>query len=672
MREEPGDARLRSRMLAGSWASSLLLLGWHAGSDVAGGDSAEIGGAAFSLGVAHPTGFALDMLLLRGFTLLPLGSIAWRQNLAVACISACALTSIAWLSMRLAGQLYGVRASSAALGAGLTCCALIAFRTFLASALGVEVYSTALLLLACAALVALPSQRSRHAPLFLLFGLAAGAHVTAALLMLPLIASSGLRPLPREGAGWPRWFVSRAVPFVCGAALIMYLPLASARDTAFDWGDPETAPRLARHLSAARIRDAYTRDMFAAHGSAAPRLLLQLTEHAWLCIPALLGGVLLWRRQRAVALVLLTVLSLDLGYAVWVNPMGIAERQLGHASGALLALLAGLGGAWSIDWLRMRSHWLASGMLLGVAAASAGTLASAAWLEHADGYAVAERYGSGSPLIDLPPRAVYLCSTDSACASALFAVYAEGVRPDMAVAPAQHLWDETVTRRLTLLPQPPMAAPTAASAKARRAEYVLQTLAQRSNLRALSFEVWPQGSAGQPAAAFGLRHAPWIGLADSEHVSPSTSPAEAHVAALERARFGAAGPTTQLARELWASAHAELGKMYLRTGQLASAVRALQRTVQLTPERSVAHSNLGVAFETAGDLVAALREARLAITAEPAQATAWVNLARLMWRMSGPEAARAVLSAAEQAAVHDARLRELQAALPAAQGSTAK
>jgi Flp pilus assembly protein TadD len=674
MREELGDARLRSRMLAGIWASSLLLLAWHAGADVAGGDSGEIGGAAFSLGVAHPTGFALDMLLLRGFTLLPLGSLAWRENLGVACVSACVVTSVAWLVMRLAALLDVARASSIALGAGLAACALLAFHTFLASALAVEVYSTALLLTLCAALVALPSQRSQHATLWLLFGLAAGAHVTAALLMLPLLVSRGLRPTATDDAAFTHWLTARAVPFSCGAALIVYLPLASAHDTAFDWGDPETVPRLLRHLTAARIRAAYAHDMFAAHGGGAPALLAQLLEHTWLCIPALLAGVLLWRRQRAVALALLTVFSFDLGYAVWVNPMGIAERQLGHTSGGLLALLAGLGAACFCEWLHARSRLLARSALLGLSLASAGMLVRAAWLEPGDGYAVAERYGSGSPLLDLAPRAIYLCSTDAACASALFAVYAESVRPDIAVAPAQHLWDETVVRRLTgSLPQPPTAAPAQAAAKAALATHVLDTLAQRSQLRALSFEAWPAAIAGPPsssASRLGLRHAPWI---DLEPAEPSVMDrAREQVAALERARFGAAGPETSLARELWASAHSELGRAYLGIGQPAVAVAAFQRAVQLTPERAVAHSNLGVALETTGDLMAALREARLAIAADPARPTPWVNLARLVWRMSGPEAARSALSAAERAGVADIRLQQLRAALPVDQGKTSK
>jgi hypothetical protein len=673
MREELGEARLRTRILAGIWATSTLVLAWHAGADVAGGDSGEIGGAAFALGVAHPTGFALDMLLLRGFALLPLGSLAWRENLGVACISAGVATSLAWLTVRLGEQLRIARVASSGIGAALTVCALLGFRTFVASAVSVEVYSTALLLLAWSALIALSERSSRAAAQWPLFGFALGAHVTAGLLMLPLLVISTIRAAKSPHLAFARGLATRTAMFAAGALIIAYLPLASARDCAFDWGDPETLRGLVRHLSAARIRDAYAGAMFTSRGTAARALFAQLAEQSWLLAPALLGAMLLWLRRRGVALVVLAVLSLDLGYAVWVNPMGIAERQLGHASGALLALLAGVGSAWLTQRLLLRSRLLGSAVALTAISVSALLLARVDWPEGSDGYAVAERYGTGSPLLDLAPRAVYLCSTDSACANGLFAIYAEGLRPDIAVAPAQHLWDESVTRRLSgIVVESPASASLGPADKRERATRVLRTLLSSYRLRPVVLELWPPPSAADAPTSFGVRDAPWIDLDARQPDTRAGAAAVDPVAALERARFGAAGPRTQLARELWASAHAELGKFYLQTGRVAQALSALARTVALTPERAVAHSNLGVAFELAGDLAAALRETGLAVEADPARPTPWVNLTRLVLRTSGPTAARKALAAAERSAVRDPRLDRLRKALERDHGSTEK
>jgi tetratricopeptide (TPR) repeat protein len=658
MREEPLHVRLRSVLLAGIWASSTLLLTWHAAADVAAGDSGEIGGAAFSLGVAHPTGFPLDMLLLRAFALLPLGSIAWRENIGVACIASGAVTSLARLTFWLAEQAGISLLGAAAVGALLASCALIGFQTFLVSALAVEVYSGALLLVICAAL----AQRSRSAVLYAWFGLALAAHVTAGLLMLPLLAADAISGWTRR-ASVPRWLFTRCVSLLAGALLIAYLPLAARRDTAFDWGDPETLLGLWRHLSAARIREAYADDMFANAQQGAPGLALaaQLAQHAWLCVPALIGLLVLWRAQRATALTLLSMLSLDLGYAVWVNPMGIAERQLGHASGALLALLAGLGCAWAIGTLALRSRPLAGAASGAICALSVLLLVAADWPKRADGYAVAERYGASSPLLDLAPRPVYACNTDSGCASALFAVYAEGVRPDAAVVPAQHLWDQTVTRRLTDLPLAKRTALVPPSERREQADRTLQVLVRSIQRRPLYLEHVPLSAAA--GVGISLDCVPWVEITAHALDAGLAERAVQRLATLERARFGMSGPNTALVRKLWASAHNELGKTCLTNGALGAALLALRRAVELVPEQAVAHSNLGVAFETQGDLAAALTETRSALQLDPSRPTPWLNLARLMLRTTGRAAALSVLDAADKQAVRDPRLTALRSAL---------
>ncbi|HEY2735765.1 MAG TPA: tetratricopeptide repeat protein, partial [Polyangiales bacterium] len=359
---------------------------------------------------------------------------------------------------------------------------------------------------------------------------------------------------------------------------------------------------------------------------------------------------------RPLALVLLSVLSLDLGYAVWVNPMGIAARQLGHASGAALALLAGLGAAQLIDSTRARSK------LLGLAAVGGGLVASlylvlgAAWPARADGYAIAERYGATSPLLALRPRSVYLCSSDSACASALFAIYVEAVRPDIAVAPAQHLWDETVTRRLDGL-LPASSPPPSAAERRRRADSQFIALLEQAGQRPIALELAPPMAAG-----VGYDNAPFLEVRARDRSATDDDP-ELALRALERARFGSAGPKTQLARVLWSSAHADVGTALLYENRFESGLICLRRALELTPERAVAHSNLGVALEKQGDFAGALAETRRAVEIDPARPTPWLNLARLMLRMTGREAALSVLRAADESAVRDPRLTELRAAL---------
>ena len=57
------------------------------------GDSAEFQTLAATLGVAHPSGYALYLLLAKVFTWLPLENPAWRVNLLPAVMGALALVA---------------------------------------------------------------------------------------------------------------------------------------------------------------------------------------------------------------------------------------------------------------------------------------------------------------------------------------------------------------------------------------------------------------------------------------------------------------------------------------------------------------------------------------------------------------------------------------------------
>ena len=282
-----------------------------------------------------------------------------------------------------------------------------------------------------------------------------------------------------------------------------------------------------------------------------------------------------------------------------------------------------------------------------------------------DGYAVSERYGAGSPLVELAPHALYVCESDTACASALFAVYAEGTRPDIDVVPAQHLWEPSVLRRLRGLPLAAASDAQRWPIKAERARWAArraQALLQRAQARPVYVERVER-------LPIDLQAAPWIPLVVG-------AAGDDEIARLERARFGANGPSTVLAKDLWASAHEALGAVWLARGSESQAVAAYARTVALTPLRAAARTNLGVALERRGDLHGALQQIAEAVELDPQRPTPWVNLTRLLLRTQGPEAARNALQTAQRYEVKDPRLdaltRELQLPVEASGGTTRK
>ena len=98
------------------------------------GDSAEFQTLAATLGVAHPSGYALYLLLAKVFTRLPWENIAWRVNLLSAVMGALALMGLYWMIRRLGGSLSGAILGAVMVGIG---------RTFWSQTVMAEVYTLA-------------------------------------------------------------------------------------------------------------------------------------------------------------------------------------------------------------------------------------------------------------------------------------------------------------------------------------------------------------------------------------------------------------------------------------------------------------------------------------------------------------------------------------------------
>jgi len=637
--------------------AAAVAAGWCAGDDVGFRDSGELGAAGFTLGVAHPTGFALDLLLLRAAALLPLGHVAFRQNALTALEAALCLAllaQIAWLlAQRAAARTGAARIAAAVIPAAALC----GWATFVQSALATEVYMLSLCAVALAAYGCLLGGRARAWGLCAI-GLAPGMHVTAGLYAALLVAvgcfGRGLQTGTR--------FVTVRVPALLACLLVTaYLPLASRRQPAIDWGDPETLGGVLAHLSAARIRSAYQADMLAAAPNATYKVVAQWLELWPMLGLALLAFALGLRKDRLVVLGPAALIAADLAYAAWINPMGAADRQVGHVAGAALAVLAGVGGALLCARVPPRWQWPA---LAGVCALSAAALLRLPPHARADGYAASELVGSGGALSALPPRSIVICSGDDSCAGGLFALHVEAVRPDVSLAPAQHLWDPTVRRLLYATSLQHGGAPLA-NDRARAAASAVRLLASGAEPRPVLFtEAAPSARAQIAASPQASAWPPFV------HHAPATVASAALINTLERdlaARSGARDgwqrwPANGRARTAWSNAFSTLGKALLPV-DARSAARVLQRSAQLAPESTAAWINLGVALEATGDLERAERSVRRALELDPLRPTAWVNLARLRFALGGAPAARSALELARSAGVRDPRLDALAAQL---------
>ena len=180
-------------------------------------DTFEFQVTALRLGIAHPTGYPLYVLLGKLFTLLPFGTLAWKVNLTSAVCAAGAAGLVYLLIYRITKH---------PTIAVLTALALAWSSTVWSQAVVAEVYALNLLFVAGALWLALDILEGRSLPrtlwrAALLMGLSLSNHIT----MVMLIPALGLACLLR----WPRlslrdWLKAVGL-FALGLAVYAYIPL---------------------------------------------------------------------------------------------------------------------------------------------------------------------------------------------------------------------------------------------------------------------------------------------------------------------------------------------------------------------------------------------------------------------------------------------------------------
>ena len=179
----------------------LLTLGTRVGR----ADTFEFQVVAPQLGIAHPTGYPLFIVMGKVFSLLPFGSMAFRVNL----LSALCATGAALVIYRLI-----VALTSDRLAAAIAALALAASSVFWSQAVVVEVYTLNALFVAIilARLIRLMvdrslDNRSTLYSLALVFGLAISHHLTSVILIPPMMLAlaacrrSSLAPRGRRAQG---------------------------------------------------------------------------------------------------------------------------------------------------------------------------------------------------------------------------------------------------------------------------------------------------------------------------------------------------------------------------------------------------------------------------------------------------------------------------------------
>lgn len=246
-------------------------------------DSAEFITAAATLGIAHPSGYPLYILLGHIFSVLPFGELAWRINLMSAFFAS--LTAVVlYLVIIIFFSVVGSRKNFItqqliALFATL----LFAFsRDFWSQAVVAEVYTLHTFLLALLIYIFVSWWQTKKAKLLLLFSFLAGLsltnHLSAALtlpgFLLIIIIGNAFRKnttikaqsgkqiilpfLKVIGLSFKKnlkLYYGCLFLFLVGLAVYLYLPLRSLQNPLLDWGNPENWPNFKAHILRAQYDD---------------------------------------------------------------------------------------------------------------------------------------------------------------------------------------------------------------------------------------------------------------------------------------------------------------------------------------------------------------------------------------------------------------------------------
>jgi tetratricopeptide (TPR) repeat protein len=371
---------------------ALLLYSWTLAPTVTLTDSGELIVVARGLGIAHPPGVPLWIILAHLASLVPLGNVAQRINFSSALFAAltCAMLTLVVAEVIITasylaaakrrkkgtkkiGEL-GVThpmVAAPALGAGL----LMAFsRTLWSYATIAEVYALNALLIAIIFFLMLRWRRcivedrmhlstasncgqvTRHDVFLysaaLIFGLALGVHHVTVALTLPAVAVIVFRT---QGV---RFFTSRRLVYAAlisiGAlvAVYAYLPLAASRSPVINWGHPRSLQEIWWHLTGRQyqVYFSFKPEIMGEQLAEFCRMALREFGFPWLPLSLVLAFAGLadaFKRDRTIFWFLLTIVIADLAYALSYE---IAEDKDAYYLPTFIsiAIAAGLGIRWLI------------------------------------------------------------------------------------------------------------------------------------------------------------------------------------------------------------------------------------------------------------------------------------------------------------------------------------
>ncbi|HUU54671.1 MAG TPA: DUF2723 domain-containing protein [Armatimonadota bacterium] len=414
--------------------ASFAIYVWTLAPTVLADDSAELVTAAHVLGVPHPTGYPVYLLLAKLFDLLPFWSSPVRIGLLSALCGAASAALIAWTTMRLS------RSASAGLLSG----AVVALA---GSSWGVatepEVYSlNALIISAAIAVFAAGEGRRGQRRLMwlaLLAGLGLAHHRTSLFFTAPLVIAAVVEQRP----GW-RALGKAAVFGLTPLLFYLYLPMRAAARPAVLWSDVSQWCQFVPYLLGRSYQKYVFARPFAEMIESAKTVLAGASAELTLggLALALIGLISLLGRRRTIGLALITATVL---LTVWNLGYSVPDWETFFVPAALVAgIWAGLGlvalSQAVLSAVGRRCAWAPTALTIGVLALLPASLLQSNWPKSHRGEW--QHYDAAlAVLSQLPPNSIYVSNLDHGTFLPMYLQVVEGRRRDVLVCSSDGLYE---------------------------------------------------------------------------------------------------------------------------------------------------------------------------------------------------------------------------------------
>jgi len=403
-------------------------------------DAGELTTAAWTLGIGHPPGAPMYMMLCKLFlSVVPLGHIAWRASLFSAVMALLAFWILAGLAFRITGN--RVLSLTAALAAGLS-------PVLWSQAEMAEVYTLEVVLLLLF-FSSLPKKLDDDCPPLLsafLWGLLLTCHM-GLVPLTPLVLGLLAWPVRRDFRTFLVRLIRIAPAFLLPLSLYLYLPVRSLQNPAMDWGNPETLQNFFWHLTNRQVRGRMLTLPVGAYLTRTFEYVHILWSNLLLLLPLAMAGLWFgWKRKNLLAWMALPVVLADGAFIVFADTAPLASEAYAIPSVIGLVLLS----LFALTDLHQRYRWMEAGKWMVLGAVLAWSFVPFPYRDVHENLIIRDTVEA--VLAQVPAGGALFTWEDNTTFPLAYLTLVEGARPDMDIWDRQgNLFQTVYDRPLFLL-----------------------------------------------------------------------------------------------------------------------------------------------------------------------------------------------------------------------------